>query len=76
MELEQASLTGMLAKGGKGGGGEMVENEHLWDCLFGIASRKPAQRTLEGSDLLFDTEVGRYIRAEAAEERADVEMPG
>lgn len=67
LELQQASLTGLLAKGGKGG--EMVQEKDLWDCLFGTQSQKPGQRTLENSDLMFDAEVGRHLRAEAALER-------
>jgi E3 ubiquitin-protein ligase SHPRH len=67
LELQQASLTGLLAKGGKGG--EMVQEKDLWDCLFGTVGEKPAQRTLENSDLMFDTEVSRHLRAEAALER-------
>jgi E3 ubiquitin-protein ligase SHPRH len=44
MELQQASLTGLLAKGGKGG--EMIEKEDLWDCLFGsVRQRNTALRT-------------------------------
>lgn len=72
MELQQASLTGLLAKGGKGG--EMVMKEDLWDCLFGGAEKRASKdeeirRTLQGSDLRLDPEVGRELRAEAAEER-------
>ncbi|TVY36568.1 putative ATP-dependent helicase [Lachnellula subtilissima] len=67
MELQQASLSGLLAKGGKGG--EMVEQEDLWDCLFGGVSQKAAERTLENSDIMFDAEVSRHLRAEAAQER-------
>lgn len=67
MELEQASLTGLLDKGGKAG--EMVENTDLWGCLFGVVSHKTSQRTMESSDSILDTEVGRYLRAEAVQER-------
>jgi E3 ubiquitin-protein ligase SHPRH len=67
MELQQASLTCLLVKGGKGG--EMVEKEDIWDCLFGGASQKPAQMTLKNSDLMFNAEVSRHLRAEAAQER-------
>lgn len=72
MELQQASLTGLLAKGGKGG--EMVMQEDLWDCLFGGAEKRASKdgevrKTLHDSDLRFDVEVGRELRAEAAEER-------
>jgi len=67
LELQQASLSGLLAKGGKGG--EMIQEKDLWDCLFGTVSQKPAERTLENSDLMFNAEVSRHLRAEAAQER-------
>ncbi|TVY43470.1 putative ATP-dependent helicase [Lachnellula occidentalis] len=67
MELRQASLSGLLAKGGKGG--EMVEQEDLWDCLFGGVSQKAVEKTLDNSDMMFDAEVSRHLRAEAAQER-------
>jgi len=67
MELQQASLTGLLAKGGKGG--EMIEKEDLWDCLFGGLGQRNAVRTLDNHDLRFDPEVGRHLRLEAAVER-------
>jgi len=67
MELQQASLSGLLAKGDMGG--EMVEQKDLWDCLFGGVSQKVAERTLKNSDIIFDAEVSRHLRAEAAQER-------
>jgi E3 ubiquitin-protein ligase SHPRH len=73
MELQQASLTGLLAKGGKGG--EMVEKEDLWDCLFGAGSQKNADQNVNRSQaiddhrLRFDRQVQRHLGAEAAEER-------
>ncbi|PMD34610.1 putative SNF2 family helicase/ATPase [Hyaloscypha variabilis F] len=65
LELQQASLTGLLAKGGKGG--EMIEKEDLWDCLFGGVGQRNTTtiRTLEN-----DPEIRRHLAAEAAEERA------
>lgn len=66
MEMQQASLTKLLAKGGKGG--ERVDDDDLWQCLFG-GQRPVGQRGLEGSDLRLDGEVGRDLRAEAAEMR-------
>jgi len=68
IELQQASLTGLLAKGGKGG--EMVEKEFLWDCLFGSTSQKPANRAIDDHELRFNQEVSRHLRAEAADGRA------
>jgi E3 ubiquitin-protein ligase SHPRH len=70
MELQQASLTGLLAKGGIGG--EMVGKEDLWDCLFGGVGQRNTVRTLDNHDLRFDPVVGRHLRAEAAEERLAV----
>ena len=67
LELQQASLTGLLAKGGKGG--EMIEKEDLWDCLFGGIGQRNV-RTPENHDLRIDnSEVRRHLAAEAAEER-------
>jgi len=67
LELQQASLTGLLAKGEKSG--EMVGKEDLWDCLFGGLGQRNASKTLDSSDLRYDQEVGRHLRAEAAGER-------
>jgi E3 ubiquitin-protein ligase SHPRH len=71
MELQQASLTGLLAKEGKGG--EMVEKEDLWDCLFGGVGVENAQRrrAIDNHQVRFDQEVRRHLVAEAAEERRD-----
>jgi len=67
LELQKASLTGLLAKGGKGG--EMIEKEDLWDCLFGGIGQRNV-RTLDNHDLRFDdSEVRRHLAAEAAEGR-------
>lgn len=67
-ELQEASLSGLFAKGS--GSGEMVGNELLWDCLF-------RQRPQPGNQLSTEAEieVSRHLRATAAEERL-VEMDG
>ena len=73
MELQQASLTRLLAKGGRGG--EMVEKADLWDCLFGGAGAgfraraRDHSRALGNHVVRFDREVRRHLGAEAAEER-------
>ena len=61
-ELQEASLSKLFAKGS--GSGEMVDNELLWDCLF-------RQKPLTGDQLSAEanSEVSRYLRATAAEER-------
>ncbi|RDL41323.1 p-loop containing nucleoside triphosphate hydrolase [Venustampulla echinocandica] len=63
MELQQAPLNRLLAKGATGG--EMVEEKDLWECLFGAGHQRPAKRKLDD----IDKEVGRHLRAEAAEVR-------
>jgi len=67
MELQDAKLAGLLAKGGKGG--EMIQKEDLWDCLFGARGQRGATRTLEGSGLRNDAVIARELRAGAAESR-------
>ena len=66
IELQQASLSGLLAKGGKGG--EMIAKEDLWDCLFGGVGQRNAVRTLDNRALR-DPEIGRHLRAETADKR-------
>jgi E3 ubiquitin-protein ligase SHPRH len=71
LELQQASLAGLLAKGGKGG--EMVEKEDLWDCLFGGVSRRKKDaedRAIDTHELRDEPEIRRHLVAEAAEQRA------
>lgn len=60
MELQQASLTVLLAKGGKGG--ENIQEEDLWECLFGGIGQRNSKRTL-------NQHITRQLGAEAAEER-------
>ena len=73
MELQQASLTRLLVKGGKGG--EMVEKEDLWECLFGGVGQRKASanqnRAIGDHQLRFDQDVRRHLGAEAAEQRRD-----
>lgn len=69
LELQEASLSNLLEKGGKGKGGEFIAKEDLWDCLFGGVAQRTANRALDNSALSLDEEVGRHLRAEAAEER-------
>jgi E3 ubiquitin-protein ligase SHPRH len=58
MELESAPLKKLLRKKGDG---EIVQVDDLWSCLFG----KPRKQ----KRAVFDEEVGRHLRAEAAEGR-------
>lgn len=64
-ELQQAPLAKLLTKGA--GGGEMVDKDDLWNCLFqrGQVARK--HRSLGA-----DREVARHLGASAAEARREV----
>lgn len=69
LELQAAPLSKLLTKGQ--GGGEVVDKEDLWNCLFGQkgASRAPI---LEGAE----REVTKFLGASAAEERAIAQNSG
>ena len=62
MELQDAPLAKLLAKGP--GGGELVDQADLWNCLF-------HQKTMSRLQVSHDAEkeVTRHLRAEAAEKR-------
>jgi E3 ubiquitin-protein ligase SHPRH len=65
LELEAAPIHNLLAKGSKGGG-EVVNTDDLWTCLF----RKPRNdRSGSGELIVAKTDLQRILRAEAAEER-------
>ena len=69
MELQAADLTRLLTAGKSGG--EIVDQEDLWACLFGRIKRRDdvgLAAMAEGQPA--DSEVGRFLRAEAADERA------
>ncbi|TLD39069.1 ATP-dependent DNA helicase [Venturia nashicola] len=64
IEIQQAPLSKLLAKGKSGG--EFVDGEDLWNCLFGKArTRKSYLASLAEED--------REVIADAAEHRKDVE---
>lgn len=62
LQLRQASINSLLIK--SKGGGEIVSQEDLWDCLFG----KP-RCALEAVPADLQREVDRQLRADAAEDR-------
>ncbi|KAI7373141.1 hypothetical protein KC336_g20470, partial [Hortaea werneckii] len=66
-EMQSAPLSKLLVAGK--GGGELVEENDLWQCLFGKTQKAPAQPSVE-----LENEVGRHLRAEAAEGRRDAAM--
>ncbi|KAF2474670.1 uncharacterized protein BDR25DRAFT_255013 [Lindgomyces ingoldianus] len=59
MEMQSAPLKKLLRKKGDG---EVVQVDDLWGCLFGKPRKQQRSVVLEG-------EVGRHLRAEAAEQR-------
>ena len=61
-EMQSAPITKLLV-GGKGGG-ELVGNDDLWECLFGKTHKATVKPSVE-----FEAEVGRNLRAHAAEQR-------
>ena len=73
IELQVAPLSFMINKFIRRGfysGGEMVEKKDLWECLFGGAEKRNFDRALVNQELGRDVEVDRFLRAEAANERA------
>ncbi|KAK2691788.1 hypothetical protein QWA68_009537 [Fusarium oxysporum] len=67
LELEQASLSRLMSKDKSAG--ENVEENDLWECLFGHIARKDTEP--EKDIRLQEKAVMGYLAAEAAEERMD-----
>jgi E3 ubiquitin-protein ligase SHPRH len=67
LELQSVDLTRLLTSGKSGG--EVVGSGDLWQCLFGKADRRRQgfSDALNAADA--DTDIGRFFRAEAAEDR-------
>ncbi|KAI9842134.1 MAG: hypothetical protein M1838_003253, partial [Thelocarpon superellum] len=63
LTLQEAPLARLLMK--TPGGGEMVQKDDLWRCLFGNRRR----RLRRANELELDPEIGRHLRASAAERR-------
>ncbi|RAL08676.1 putative SNF2 family helicase/ATPase [Aspergillus homomorphus CBS 101889] len=65
LEIEDAPLTKMMASGVSGG--ELVQKDDLWLCLFGGSNRN--KRAKDGTIMNAEGEVARFLRGEAAEQR-------
>jgi E3 ubiquitin-protein ligase SHPRH len=65
LELQTADLSKLLTSGKSGG--ELVDNDDLWTCLFGRVKKRDAGFSAAAEAA--DGEVGRFLRAEAAEGR-------
>jgi len=68
LELQQAPLALLLAKGGKAG--EMVQNEDLWNCLFGGANHRKSNRAIADQELRLD-QVRRRFGPDAINESSE-----
>lgn len=76
-ELQDADLSKMFASGKTGG--EMVDKEDLWECLFGNAKAREGTRPARALGVLpaasdavgGGSEIARHLRAEAAEGRRE-----
>lgn len=64
MELQDSRLGDLMQNGAAGG--EMVKKDDLWQCLFGNIQKDGHDRSTEA-----EREVGRFLRGDAAEQRAD-----
>ena len=71
LELQEANLAGLMSSGKNGG--ENVDRQDLWKCLFGGSGKR--SRSVGGGGVLgmevadAGGEMGRFLRAEAAEQR-------
>lgn len=67
LELQAADLSKLLTSGRSGG--ELVEEKDLWQCLFRRPRHQKTGMAQEAANRA-DSEVGRFLRAEAAAGRA------
>ncbi|CAD0093497.1 unnamed protein product [Aureobasidium mustum] len=67
LELQQAPVSKLLVQGK--GDGEVVLNDDLWSCLFSRAAKSQRQQQQPVVSAELEAEVGRHLRAEAAENR-------
>ncbi|KAF7522309.1 hypothetical protein G7054_g12187 [Neopestalotiopsis clavispora] len=73
MELQQAVLPKLMDKDSRLG--EVVDQNDLWDCLFGhVAKEEDTEQNVMSSDARFETRAVRGFLAErAAQDRADAQ---
>ncbi|KKK24756.1 hypothetical protein AOCH_002221 [Aspergillus ochraceoroseus] len=65
LEMQDASLANLMEGGAWGG--ELVQKDDLWQCLFG----SPRDKEVRGDTLTAGGDVARFLRAEAAEQRIE-----
>ncbi|KAH7062432.1 DEAD box-containing helicase-like transcription factor/DNA repair protein [Macrophomina phaseolina] len=66
LEMQQAPISKLLVQ--KKGGGEVVSKDDVWSCLFGGEGRQRRAKGVSATSEV-EVEVGRFLRAEAAEDR-------
>ena len=73
LEIQSADATQLFSKGQSGG--EIVRKDDLWSCLFGKQVQERKDLLLApGSEGAGAQEVGRFMRAEAADQRRTAEL--
>lgn len=70
MEMEDASLSKLLDAGAANG--ELVKKDDIWQCLFGDPTKS---KDISHPSMGAQSEVGKFLRAEAAEQRAGKSWP-
>lgn len=63
LEMQDAPLAKLMEGGAFGG--ELVKKDDLWQCLFG----NPKQKRAINGPISASSDVARFLRAEAAEQR-------
>lgn len=63
LEMQDAPLAKLMEGGAFGG--ELVKKDDLWQCLFG----NPKQKRAKSGPISASSDVARFLRAEAAEQR-------
>lgn len=63
LEMQDAPLAKLMEGGAFGG--ELVKKDDLWQCLFG----NPKQKRAISGPISASSDVARFLRAEAAEQR-------
>lgn len=71
LELQAAPLSKLLTKGQSGG--EVVDKEDLWTCLFKKKKMKKADYAVADENVggVMGEEISRFLRADAAAQRAE-----
>lgn len=69
LEMEDAALSRLMTGGASGS--ELVKKDDLWQCLFGNVVN---QKGITGHQMAAESEVARFLRGEAAEQRRTLSL--